>query len=120
MRAPIVPVLFSCVLLVPAAGASTLDRSPLAADAMFVGPMIPDGVHGESEVRTLLEEVASGMKRMVAERILVDGEHACAPFEFTLHDGTRVAGVDCFRVVGGKLREIRPYYDPRPLLEREA
>lgn len=91
---------------------------PLAENVCFVGPTLPDGVRGEPEVRALLADVAAGFKTFVAERIFVDGDHACAPFQFTLHDPNvpAISGVDCFRVVSGKIVNVRPYYDPRPLL----
>ena len=91
---------------------------PLGQDVRFVGPMVPEAVQGEVEVRELLSNIAVGFKKMVAERILVDGEYSCAPFEFEVTDDNvpPIAGVDCFRVVRGEIVEIQPFYDPRPLL----
>ena len=95
-----------------------VSRIPLGDDVSFVGPMVPVPVQGEAEVRELLSNIAAGFKKMVAERILVDGEYACAPFEFEVTDDSvpPIAGVDCFRVESGRIVEIQPFYDPRPLL----
>ena len=95
-----------------------VSRIPLDPDARFVGPMVPEAVQGEAEVRELLSNVAAGFKKITAERILVDGDFSCAPFEFEVHEDSvpPIAGVDCFRVVKGKIVEIQPFYDPRPLL----
>ena len=99
-------------------GSGDVSRIPLGQDVRFVGPMFPQAVQGEAEVRELLANVAAGFKKMVAERILVDGEYSCAPFEFEVNDDNvpPIAGVDCFRVVRGRIVEIQPFYDPRPLL----
>ena len=78
--------------------------------------MVPDGIHGESDVRAFLQDVADGLAAMSVERIFVDGEYSCAPFVFTIEDGPTVSGVDCFQVVDGLIVEIQPYFDPRPLL----
>ena len=91
---------------------------PLDPDVRFLGPMLPEAVEGEAEVRALLANVAADFRTISAERILVDGEYSCAPFEFQVTDDNvpPIAGVDCFRVVEGKIVEIQPFYDPRPLL----
>jgi len=95
-----------------------VSQIPLAEKVRFVGPTLPDGVQGEDEVRALLANVAAGLKTIVVPRILVDGEHSCAPFEFVFADDSMpsLAGVDCFRVVEGKIIEVQPFYDPRPML----
>lgn len=95
-----------------------VSRIPLAEKVRFVAPTVPEGVQGQDEVRELLANVAAGLKGMVVPRILVDGEHSCAPFEFVFNDDSMppLAGVDCFRVVEGKIVEIQPFYDPRPLI----
>ena len=86
-----------------------------------VGPMLPEAVQGEPEVRELLANVSAGFQEIVAERILVDGEYSCAPFEFQVTDDSVpvITGVDCFRVVEGQIVEIQPFYDPRPLLAEQ-
>jgi hypothetical protein len=98
--------------------AGDVSRIPLAENVRFIGPTMPEGIQGEAEVRKLLANVAAGLKSSAAARILVDGEHSCAPFEFVFHDDNLppLAGVDCFRVVEGSIVEIQPFYDPRPLL----
>jgi hypothetical protein len=95
-----------------------VSQIPLAENVRFTGPTVPEGVQGEQQVRALLANVAVGLKSSVAARILVDGEHSCAPFEFVFHDDNLppLAGVDCFRVVEGRIIEIQPFYDPRPLI----
>ncbi|MEJ2238121.1 MAG: nuclear transport factor 2 family protein [Gemmatimonadales bacterium] len=95
-----------------------VSQIPLAENVRFVAPTVPEGVQGEEKVRELLAGVAAGLKSMVAIRILVDGEHSCAPFELVFRDDNMppLAGVDCFRVVEGRIVEIQPFYDPRPLI----
>lgn len=99
-------------------GLETSDASliPLHADVVFRGPMVPDGIRGESDVKAFLQDIAAGLETITAERIFVDGEHSCAPFAFTIKDGPSISGVDCFRVLDGLIVEIQPYFDPRPLL----
>jgi hypothetical protein len=95
-----------------------VSKIPLAGNVRFVAPTVPEGVQGEEEVRSLLANVAAGLRSLVVARIFVDGEHSCAPFEFVFRDDNMppLAGVDCFRVVEGKIVEIQPFYDPRPLV----
>ena len=90
---------------------------PLAQEVSFVGPMAPDGLVGAEAVRSFLAEVATGLE-VFPERILIDGQYACAPGQFTVQrlEGEALPGVDCFRVVEGEIVQVRPYFDPRPLL----
>ena len=99
-------------------GTGDVSRIPLGESVSFVGPMVPQAVRGEAAVRELLAEIAAGLRKMIAERILVDGEYSCAPFELQVNDTSvpPISGVDCFRVVNGEIVEIEPFYDPRPLL----
>lgn len=99
-----------------------VSRIPLAENVRFVGPTVPDGVQGSAAVGELLANVAAGAKSMVAARILVEGEYSCAPFELVFHDDNvpPIAGVDCFRVVDGRIVDIQPFYDPRPLIAAEV
>lgn len=96
-----------------------VSQIPLAENVRFVAPTVPEGVQGNEAVRELLANVAAGLKSLVVARILVDGEHSCAPFEFVFRDDKMppLAGVDCFRIVEGKIVEIQPFYDPRPLID---
>ena len=95
-----------------------ISRIPLDENVRFVSPTVPEGVQGIEGVRALLSDVAAGLKSLAAPRIFVDEEHCCAPFEFEFNDDSLplLAGVDCFRVVEGRIVEIQPFYDPRPLI----
>lgn len=101
-------------------GLSTGDVSsiPLADDVHFVGPTAPGGIRGEAAVRSFLAETAAGLETMVLKRLFVDGEYACAPFELKVRtlDVPPISGVDCFRVIDGKIVEVQPYFDPTPLV----
>ena len=49
-------------------------------------------------------------------RHIVDGEWCATVFDFHTTFGV-IPIVDCFRVVDGQILSIRPYYDPRPVIE---
>jgi hypothetical protein len=47
---------------------------------------------------------------------IVEGDYVATVFDFDTNFGV-IPVFDCFRVSDGLLKEIRPYYDPRPITE---
>lgn len=45
---------------------------------------------------------------------IVEGEYVATVFDFDTTFGV-IPVFDCFRVSNGKLKQIRPFYDPRPI-----
>ena len=91
---------------------------PFTHDITFEGPMVGT-VHGETEVRKLVVEVARTFQNMELKVLghVVDDQEACTRAELTLPSGKVVALLDYFRFKGGKISHIQPYFDPRPMEE---
>jgi limonene-1,2-epoxide hydrolase len=95
---------------------------PFAGDILLTSPLDPEHpAHGRKEVVAFLEKeifpkvpVASAK----VERHIVEGDTVATLWEATFHrDGHDVVVpiFDFFRVTGGQIHEIRPYFDPKPL-----
>jgi hypothetical protein len=50
------------------------------------------------------------------KRQIIDGEFACVVAELETKSGVVVPFCEFFRVVDGEVTQIRPFFDPRPLL----
>ena len=84
------------------------------ADVTFEGPL-KGPIRGESEVRTFLSSVRA--KDVRVKRQIIDGEFACVLGDFETTEGTLVPFCEFFRIKDGEIAEIRPYFDPRPLIQ---
>jgi limonene-1,2-epoxide hydrolase len=85
-------------------------------DVTFLGPLTNGPISGEAAVRAFLLKVSADVKDVRVKRQVVDGEFACEIADLETKGGKVVPFCECFRVVNGKLAEIRPYFDPRPLI----
>ena len=84
-----------------------------AADVTFEGPL-KGPIRGESAVRTFLLSVHA--KDVRVKRQIIDGRFACVLADFETREGTVLPFCECFRIADGKIADIRPYFDPRPLI----
>ena len=88
-------------------------RVRFTPDVIFEGPL-KGPIRGESAVRTFLSSVRA--KEVRVKRQIIDGEFACVLADFETIEGTVVPFCEFFRVKDGQIAEIRPYFDPRPLI----
>lgn len=93
-----------------------VDKIPLAPDVTLAGPMV-GAIKGEDVVRPILVKVAESFKniKLVFQRHIIDGEHACSMFDMILPSGKIVFLLDYFHIVDGKIIWLQPYFDPRPM-----
>ena len=91
-----------------------LSDVPLAADVTFESPLSPP-VHGANSVRAHLENLFPAIKDVRVLQHIVQGEYVSTRFDLDTTFGL-IAVHDRFRIADGKLKEIHPFYDPRPLL----
>lgn len=91
---------------------------PFASDVVFHGPLSPR-LTGLDAVLELLEQVLPVIRDVRIERHIVDGEYVATMLELDTAFGV-IPVCDCFHVVDGQLKQIRPFYDPRPILEGMA
>lgn len=95
-----------------------LSEVPFAPDVVFESPLSPQ-VTGAAPVQELLAGLFPAIRDVRIHRHIAEGEYVA-----TLFDLDTVFGVipvfDCFRIVDGQVRQIRPFYDPRPILDGMA
>jgi hypothetical protein len=96
----------------------TFLRSPFTRDAVFSGPLHTQPIKGESAVREYLVALAKGAQTVQPKWRVIDGERACAHYEYHSNEGSVVAVVACFRFEAGRIAEECAFFDPRPLLTR--
>lgn len=84
-------------------------------DVTLSTPFLERPVTGKDTVIGVLKEISQGVDDIKALRFVVEGEFACALIEFKSKNDITVDMCDAYRILNGKLAEIRPYFDPRPL-----
>lgn len=96
-----------------ALNAKDLSRVSFAPDVVFECPITPR-LAGVAAVLEFLEGVFSVIKEVRVERCLADGEYVAARFELDTVYGL-IPASDRIRIVGGQIKELRSFYDPRPV-----
>jgi|SRR5882724_1151949 len=88
-----------------------VDKMPFADDIVLTSPIDPDHplVGKRAAIGFLRTKVFPKIpvRKAEIERHVVDGEVVVPIFDF-------------FRIAGGKITELRPYFDPQPLKEAAA
>ena len=93
-----------------------LSRVPFAPDVVFQSPLSADKLHGAEALVGFLSGVFPVIKDVRIKRSFADGEHVCVLWELETSTPAAVIPVcEYFRVADGLIKELRPYYDPRPL-----
>ncbi len=87
-----------------------------ASDVTFLGPLTNGPITGEVQVKAFLLKVSAGVKAARVKRQVIDGEFACVIADLVTKEGNVVPFCEFFRIVDARIAEIRPYFDPRPLI----
>jgi hypothetical protein len=95
-----------------------LAEVPFAPDVVFQGPLSAK-LTGVDAVRDILEEMLPVIRDVRVQRHIADGEYVATMFELDTPFGL-IPVCDCFQIVDGQLKQIRPFYDPRPIIEGMA
>ena len=95
-----------------------LAEIPFAPDVVFEGPLSPK-LTGVEAVKEFLNGILPAIQGVRIHRHIVDDEYVATVFDFETAFGV-IPICDTFRVVNGQLTEIRPFYDPRPIVEGMA
>jgi hypothetical protein len=88
----------------------------LTPNATLLTPLMETPIKSKDAVIDALKEISKGVEDINILRFVIDGEFACAIIEFKNKNGTTVSMCDTYRISNSKLTEIRPYFDPRPLI----
>ena len=99
-------------------GSKDLNAAPFHQDIVFEGPLGPP-IHGAAALREFLTGMFPAINGIQIVRHIVEGEWCATVFDFKTAFGV-IPIMDCFRVVEGQIVSIRPYYDPRPVIEGMA
>lgn len=90
-----------------------LSQVPFAPDVSFESPLTPK-LTGKERVVECLTGLFPAIKDIRIKQHIVEGEYVATVFDFDSTFGV-IPVFDCFRISNGLLKEIRPYYDPRPI-----
>lgn len=90
-----------------------LSKVPFASDVTFESPLSPK-LTGPEAVTEFLTGLFPAIKDVRVKQHIVEGEYVATVFDFDTTFGV-IPVFDCFRVTNGQIKQIRPYYDPRPI-----
>jgi len=91
-------------------------KAGFAADVTFEGPLTNGRIAGKPAVQKFLSTVRA--KDVRVKRQIIDGQFACVLADFETTEGIVVPFCEFFRIRNGLIVEIRPYFDPRPLVRK--
>lgn len=90
----------------------------LAPDVSLQYPLSPTKVVGKQHVLDYMLSVMPGFDDVKLERHLVDGEYVATIWKAHTAWGTMPA-CTVFRISGGTITEVRSFFDPRPIVQRD-
>jgi limonene-1,2-epoxide hydrolase len=96
-------------------GSKDVSSAPFHPDVSFEGPLGPP-IQGATAVRQFLTGMFPVINGVRIVRYIVEGQWCACVFDFDTVFGV-IPIMDCFRVIDGQIVSIRPYYDPRPVVE---
>ncbi|MBZ5677051.1 MAG: nuclear transport factor 2 family protein [Acidobacteriia bacterium] len=93
-------------------------KALLAPDVSLEYPLSPRKIVGRLNVTEYMLSVMPGFDAVEIERHLVDGEYVATLWKAHTVWGTMPA-CSIFRISAGLIAEVRSFFDPRPILQRE-
>lgn len=94
-----------------------VESIPFADDVRFDSPLV-SGLDRAEAVRDFLRGVVPAIKDVRVHSVVGQGDTVAVRFELDTVRGV-VPAMDWFRIANGRIVEMRPFYDPRPLLMDE-
>ena len=92
---------------------------PLAEHVVYNSPLLPDPIVGQAAVREHIAAIAPFVTRYVLKRALFDGDSAAIVVEVEGVNGVVFEGTEFLRFEGGRICDLRVYFDTRPLLQNQ-
>ncbi|HTJ44202.1 MAG TPA: nuclear transport factor 2 family protein [Kofleriaceae bacterium] len=89
-------------------------RALLHDDATFDGPL--GQTRGGDQYIEGVRGFASSIARADVQKAIGEGNDVCVVYDLVTRSGVTVPTVGIYRVEGGKVRAVRAYFDPRPLV----
>lgn len=94
-----------------------LSKVPLDENVVFQGPLHEQPLHGAAALGEFLSGIFRLIKDCRIKRHVANGDEVCTMWDLeTTEPNVVIPILEYFRLSGGRLVEIRPYYDPRPLV----
>ena len=94
-----------------------LSKVPFAAEITFEGPLTSK-LTGRDAVVGFLTGLFPAIKGIQVKQHIVEGDYVATVFDFETIYGV-LPVFDRFHVSEGQLKEIHPFYDPRPITEAQ-
>lgn len=85
-------------------------------EVTLLTPFLETPIVGKDAVIGELKEISKDVADIKILRFVVEAEFACTIIEFKNKAGILVNMCDTYRIANGKIAEIHPYFDPRPLI----
>ena len=93
-----------------------LSNVPLDPNVIFKGPLNESPLRGVDALRAFLENLYPVIEDARLKHHVCFGDEVCIEWELDISDPPATIPIlEYFRLAGGLLVEIRPYYDPRPV-----
>jgi hypothetical protein len=96
---------------------NTMELAPLAEDAVYGGPMVPEPLRGAAAIRNYLGEISPFISRIKQLRTIIDGDNAALVAEITSIRGRSIQGAWFFELDDGLIRSVQVYFDSRLLIQ---
>ena len=93
-------------------------KALLATNVSLQYPLTPKKVVGRDNVVQYMLSVMPGFDGVELERHLIDGDYVTTLWTAVTVWG-RIPACSVFRVSEGSIAEVRSYFDPRPILQRQ-
>jgi hypothetical protein len=94
-----------------------LSKVPLDENVVFQGPLQEKPLHGVAALREYLSPIFPMIKDCRIKKHVANGDEVCTMWDLETTEPNAVIPIlEYFRLSGGRLVEIRPHYDPRPLV----
>jgi hypothetical protein len=93
---------------------------PLAEHVVYKSPLLPEPLVGHAAVREHIGEIAPFVSRYVLKRALFDGDSAALVVEVEGVNGIVFEGTEFLRFEGGRICDLRVYFDTRALLQHQG
>ena len=90
-----------------------LSRAPIAPDIFFTDPLIGE-LTGEEAWRGFLTQMLPAISGITVKQHVTEGDYVSTLWEADTVWGT-IPILELFRVEGGRIKEARAFFDPRPI-----
>ena len=92
------------------------ELAPLADDALYGGPMVPESLYGAAAVRGYIRDIAPFIARIRQVRTIVEGNHAAAIVKIEGIRGRKLQGAMFFEFEDDLISSVQVFFDSRLLM----